>query len=149
MREGLPLVKEFEGCKLVAYQDIVGVWTIGYGETLWLNSSGQRVKVWPGLTITQAQADADVAGRYDEFEAKIKALIKVPVTSNQLGALVSFAYNLGEASLAGSTLLKLLNAGASPATVAVQFPRWNKAGGKVVDGLTRRRNAEAGLFLTK
>lgn len=146
MREGLPLIKEFEGCKLVAYQDIVGVWTIGYGETLWLKD-GQKVKVWQGLSITQAQADQDVQDRYDEFEANVRKLITVPVTANQLGALVSFAYNLGVGNLASSTLLKLLNQGASVNVVAGQFGRWNKAGGKEVAGLTRRRAAEAALFL--
>jgi lysozyme len=146
MREGLPLVKEFEGCKLQAYQDIVGVWTIGYGETMWM-VDGKRIPVWKGQTITQAEADADVQTRYDEFEVKVKALIKVPVTPNQLGALVSFAYNLGVGNLASSTLLKLLNQGGSPNLVAGQFGRWNKAGGKVIDGLTRRRVAEASLFL--
>lgn len=146
MREGLPLVKEFEGCKLQAYQDIVGVWTIGYGETMWM-VDGKRIPVWKGQVITQAQADEDVATRYDEFEVQVKKLIKVSVTANQLGALVSFAYNLGVNNLASSTLLKLLNQGASANLVAGQFGRWNKAGGKVIDGLTRRRAAEATLFL--
>ena len=148
MQEGLPLVKQFEGCRLTAYQDIVGVWTIGYGETRWTNSEGIRLPVWAGLTITQAQADADVSARYNEFQTQVQALVKVPVTPNQLGALVSFAYNLGVGSLAGSTLLRLLNSGASPVTVAQQFGRWNMAGGKIVQGLTNRRAAEAKLFLT-
>lgn len=146
MREGLPLIKEFEGCKLEAYQDIVGVWTIGYGETKWL-VDGKRIPVWKGQVITQAQADEDVAMRYDEFEFQVKNLVKVPITPNQLGALVSFAYNLGVSNLASSTLLKLLNQGASANLVAGQFSRWNKAGGKEVPGLTRRRAAEAVLFL--
>lgn len=147
MREGLPLIKEFEGCKLTAYQDIVGVWTIGYGETRWKNDQGLLVAVWKGLSITQAQADQDVQDRYDGFEKEVRALIKVSVTPNQLGALVSFAYNLGTPNLASSTLLRLLNAGAPPTLVANQFARWNLAGGKEVPGLTRRRAAEAALFL--
>ena len=147
MQEGLSIVKQFEGCKLTAYQDIVGVWTIGYGETRWM-VNGTRVPVWAGLVITQAQADDDVSVRYNEFQTQVQALVKVPVTPNQLGALVSFAYNLGIGSLAGSTLLRLLNAGAASATVAAQFGRWNMAGGKVVQGLTNRRAAEAKLFLT-
>lgn len=137
-RAGLALVKEFEGCKLVAYQDIVGVWTIGYGETK---------NVHPGMVITQAQADQMVEDRYDEFEAGVLKLLTVEVTQNQLGALTSFAYNLGLGSLAGSTLLKLVNAHSPASVVAPQFARWNQAGGKPVDGLTRRRAAEAALFL--
>lgn len=138
MREGLPLLKQFEGCKLTAYQDIVGVWTIGYGET-------KGVK--PGMTISQAQADAMVQERYDEFEAGVKKLLKVPVTANELGALTCFAYNVGLFNLQTSTLLKMLNSGSPAKDVAAQFARWNKAGGKPVDGLTRRRAAEAQLFL--
>jgi lysozyme len=137
-RAGLALVKFYEGCKLEAYQDIVGVWTIGYGQT-------KGVK--PGMVITQAQADEDVIATYDSFEAGVKNLLKVSVTDNQLGALTSFAYNLGLGSLAGSTLLKLLNSGSPASVVAAQFARWNQAGGKPVDGLTRRRKAEAALFL--
>lgn len=135
----LNLIKHYEGCKLVAYQDIVGVWTIGYGET---------EDVHPGMVITQDQADAMIQADYIRYQARVQALIKVPVTSNQLGALTSFAYNLGVTALAGSTLLKLLNSGSPAAVVAQQFARWNMAGGKVVAGLTARRAAEAQLFLT-
>lgn len=138
VRAGLPIIKEFEGCKLVAYQDIVGVWTIGYGETL---------NVHQGMVITQAQADQMVETRYDWFESKVQALLKVEVTENELGALTSFAYNLGVGSLANSTLLRLLNADTPHSVVAEQFAQWNKAGGQPVAGLTRRRAAEAALFL--
>lgn len=136
---GLPIVKFYEGCKLTAYQDIVGVWTIGYGETR---------GVYPGMTITQQQADAMVSARYEEFQKEVQALVKVPITQNQLGALTSFAYNLGTPALAGSTLLKFLNSNVPAAVVAQQFARWNMAGGKPVAGLTARRAAEAKLFLT-
>jgi lysozyme len=137
-RAGLPIIKEFEGCKLVAYQDIVGVWTIGYGETK---------NVYPGMVITQAQADQMVETAYDQFQASVQQLVKVDINQNQLGALTSFTYNLGVGSLQTSTLLKLLNAGSPATVVAQQFARWNQAGGKPVDGLTRRRAAEAALFL--
>jgi lysozyme len=136
---GLALVKQFEGCRLVAYQDIVGVWTIGYGHTQ---------GVYQGMTITQAQADQWLGVEYSQFEAKVKALVKVPVTQNQLGALTCFAYNVGIGNLSSSTLLKLLNSGANAQTVAAQFARWNQAGGKVLAGLVARRAAEANLFLT-
>lgn len=136
---GLALVKQFEGCRLTAYQDIVGVWTIGYGETQ---------NVHPGMTITQEQADEMVKTRYEEFQNKVKALLHVGVTQNQLGALTSFAYNLGVGSLANSTLLRLLNQGQPASVVAEQFGKWVMAGGKVVQGLVSRRSAEAKLFLT-
>jgi lysozyme len=100
------------------------------------------------MTITQDQADQMVQTRYEEFQGKVQALLKVSVTQNQLGALTSFAYNLGVGSLAGSTLLRLLNQGQPASVVAQQFARWNMAGGKPVAGLTTRRAAEAQLFLT-
>lgn len=140
MRNGLPLLKKYEGCKLQAYQDIVGVWTIGYGET-------KGVK--KGMVITQAEADKMVQDRYDEFENGVKNLVKVPLTDNQLGALTCFAYNVGLSAFKNSTMLKLLNSGANATTVAAEFAKWNKAGGKPVQGLTNRRADEAALFLSK
>ena len=121
----------------MAYQDIVGVWTIGYGETK---------NVTKGMTITQAQADDMVQKRYDEFEASVKSALKVPLTPNQLGALTCFVYNVGVNAFNKSTLLKLINSKAKPENIKVQFLRWNKAGGKVVNGLTKRRQAELELF---
>ncbi len=131
------LIKQFEGCKLTAYLCPAGNPTIGYGRT-----TGVKL----GQTITQAQADAWVVEEYDAFEARVRRIVTVPLTPNQLGALVSFAYNVGTGALASSTLLRLLNAGDYKGTAA-QFARWNKAGGKVLAGLTKRRAAEAALFL--
>ena len=136
---GLALVKHFEGCRLTAYQDSIGVWTIGWGHTQ---------GVYQGMTITQAQADQWLGVEYAQFEGKIKNLLKVSVTQNQLGALTCFAYNVGIGNLSSSTLLSLLNSGAPAPAVAAQFSRWNMAGGKVLPGLTNRRAAEANLFLT-
>ena len=136
-RAGLGLVKSFEGFREKAYLCPAGVPTIGYGRTL-------GVKL--GQTCTQAQADAWVQEEYDEFEAAVRKLVKVPLTPNQLGALTSFAYNLGVGNLGSSTLLKLLNGG-DYAGAAAQFARWNKASGKALAGLTKRRAAEAALFL--
>jgi lysozyme len=138
VRAGLSLVKEFEGCKLTAYQDGGGVWTIGYGFTAGVHA---------GMTMTQAEADARLIVTYDQFESEVKNLVTVGITENELGALTCFTYNLGETALAGSTLLKLLNAGSPKATVAAQFGLWNHDNGQVVAGLTRRRAAEAALFL--
>ncbi len=135
-RAGLGLIKTSEGCKLSAYLCPAGHWTIGYGRT---------TNVKKGDTCTQAQADAWLLQEYDAFERKVRALLKVPVTENQLGALVSFAYNVGDGALGSSTLLRLLNAG-DYAGAAAQFARWNKAAGKALAGLTKRRAAEAALF---
>ncbi|MGR2663680.1 lysozyme [Chromobacterium haemolyticum] len=134
---GITLVKSSEGLKLVAYKCPAGIWTNGYGHT--------GPDVTPGMVITQAQADALLARDLERFEAGVARLVKVPLNQNQFDALVSFSYNLGLGALQGSTLLRLLNAG-DYAGAAAQFPRWNKAGGKELPGLTRRRTAEQSLF---
>ncbi|MFZ0312971.1 MAG: lysozyme [Candidatus Korobacteraceae bacterium] len=136
---GLALTEEFEGLRLTAYQDSVGVWTIGYGHT------GSDVQ--PGLTITQEQAGAlllqDVAGAV----AAVNRLVTVPLTQNQFDALVDFTFNLGQGNLASSTLLRELNAG-NTAGAAAQFLVWVYAGGVKLPGLVKRRQAEAALFQT-
>ncbi|WP_406850154.1 lysozyme [Chromobacterium phragmitis] len=134
---GIRLIKQFEGLRLAAYQDMVGVWTIGYGHT------GPDVKA--GLTITQQQADQLLAADLQKFEAGVSLAVTVSLNANQFSALVSFSYNLGLGNLRSSTLLRLLNQG-DFAGAAAQFPRWNRAGGQVVAGLTRRRLAEQALF---
>lgn len=134
--KGIALIKEFEGCKLTAYRDAVGVWTIGYGST------GAHVK--PGMTITQAEAEKLLLDDLDRFESAVAKYAKV-ATQDQFDALVSFAFNVGPEALRTSTLLRLHNEG-QYALAAEQFARWNKAGGKVMAGLTRRRAAEAALY---
>jgi lysozyme len=138
-RAGLALIKQFEGFRTDAYPDPAtgaAPWTIGYGFT-------KGVK--RGDKITLADADARLKREYDEFEAGVKKLVKVPLSPNQLGALVCFAFNVGLGNLRDSTLLKLVNGGRFP-EAALQFARWNKAAGKVMAGLTKRRAAEAALF---
>ena len=134
---GIALIQQFEGLRLAAYQDVVGVWTIGYGHT------GPDVRA--GQTITQAQATALLQQDLSRFEAGVSRLVTVPLNGNQFSALVSFSYNLGLGSLQGSTLLRLLNA-RDYAGAAGQFPLWDKAGGKALPGLLRRRQAEQALF---
>ncbi|MGY8627670.1 lysozyme [Chromobacterium violaceum] len=136
---GISLIKQFEGVRLAAYQDMVGVWTIGYGHT------GPDVKA--GLAITQQQADQLLAADLEKFETGVGKAVIVPLNANQFSALVSFSYNLGLGNLRSSTLLRLLNKGDYDGAAA-QFPRWNRAGGQAVPGLTRRRKAEQALFLT-
>lgn len=142
-KNGLAMLKSFEGCELTAYQDSVGVWTIGYGWTQPVNGK----PVSKGMTITQDTADSLLCSGVVQYEKGVKGLLKVAVNQNQFDALVDFAYNLGVKALEGSTLLKKLNAG-DYAGAADEFPRWNKAGGKVLNGLVKRRAAERSLFLS-
>lgn len=133
----MTLIKHYESCKLEAYKDSVGVWTIGWGTT-------KGVK--PGMKITQAEADRLLAkDLYDEFEPGVRDAIKVPYSQAQFDACVSFAYNLGVGAFQSSTLLKMLNAD-NPKGAADQFKRWTLAGGVSLLGLRRRRAAESLVF---
>jgi len=139
--KGLDLIKQFEGCKLSAYPD-PGTggdpWTIGWGAT------GPGIK--RGVVWTQAQADERLGQDVQKFADGVeKALDGVGTTQAQFDAMVSLAYNIGLSAFAGSTLLRLHKAG-DYAGSAAQFERWNKAGGKVLAGLTRRRAAEAAMY---
>ena len=135
--KALDLIKNFEGCRLTAYDDGFGIFTIGYGHT--------GPGVVKGLTITQEQADDLLAGDVRSANATLNRLVAVPLTDNQRAALISFVFNVGSQAFKTSTLLRLLNSGDYTAAAA-QFERWNKAGGVEVRGLTRRRLAEAALF---
>jgi len=135
-KAGIALIKSFEGCKLTAYQDLVGTWTIGYGHTK---------DVHEGMKISQHQADVILEVDLQEFEGYIKKYVEVPLSQNQFDALVSWVYNLGPNNLQRSTMLTILNEG-NYDDVPYQLKRWNKAGGQVFVGLVRRRNAEAELF---
>ena len=141
--KGIDLIKQFEGCKLTAYQDSVGVWTIGYGWTQPVDGKPIRA----GMTIKQETAERLLKTGLVSYESDVSRLVKVGLTQGQFDALVSFTYNLGARSLSTSTLLLKLNAG-DYAAAADEFLRWNKAGGKVLNGLTRRREAERALFLS-
>ncbi|MCE9874106.1 MULTISPECIES: lysozyme [Hafnia] len=140
---GINLIKQFEGCRLTAYQDSVGVWTIGYGWTQPVDGK----PVGKGMTITQQKADDLLKQGVVQYEAGVHGLVTVQLNQNQYDALVDFAYNLGVNALKGSTLLKKLNTG-DYAGAANEFTKWNKAGGKELAGLTRRREAEKSLFLS-
>ena len=138
----ISLIKQFEGLRLTAYQDSVGVWTIGYGWTQPVDGKPIR----PGMTIKEETAERLLRTGLVGYESDVSKLVKVKLTQGQFDALVSFAYNLGPRALSTSTLLQKLNAG-DYAGAADEFPRWNKAGGKVLPGLTLRREAERALFL--
>jgi lysozyme len=134
--KGTEILKYFEGCRLEAYQDSVGVWTIGYGHTK---------GVLEGMTITQEGAEQLLQTELEEYEGYIEKYVTVPLTQNQFDALVCWVYNLGPTNFKNSTLLKELNSGNYTAA-GKEITRWNKAGGKVLAGLVRRREAEAKLF---
>jgi lysozyme len=133
----VPMIAEFEGCRLEAYRDAVGVWTIGYGHTKGVHS---------GMVWTQEQADATLREEVSHFMDHVLQYVHVPVNEHELAALTSFAYNLGVGAMKKSTLLRKLNSGDREGA-AHEFGRWNKAGGHVLRGLTRRREAEAKEFL--
>ncbi|EPV3024942.1 lysozyme [Citrobacter freundii] len=141
--KGIALIKQFEGCKLTAYQDSVVVWTIGYGWTQPVD--GKLIR--SGMSIKQETAERLLKTGLVSYESDVSRLVKVALTQGQFDALVSFTYNLGARSLSTSTLLRKLNAG-DYSGAADEFLRWNKAGGKVLNGLTRRREAERALFLS-
>lgn len=138
---GIKLICDFEGLRLTSYPD-PGTggepWTVGFGHT-------SLVK--PGMKITKAQAEEFLRQDVAEFESAIAHLIKVPLNQNQIDACLSLIFNIGIGAFTSSTLLKKLNSkdykGAS-----IQFLRWNKAGGKIMPGLSRRREAEKSLFIS-
>ena len=136
---GLEIVKSFEGLFLEAYQDVVGVWTIGWGATEGIH---------PGMKINVAQAEELLKKELAKFEAAVADFVKVKINDDQFSALVCFSYNVGANSLLKSTLLQLLNQGKYQ-EAAEQFLRWDKAGPKSYLGLSRRRRAERALFLSQ
>ena len=134
---GINLIKQFEGCILSAYKCPAGVWTIGYGHT-------KDVK--QGMKITTNQATNLLKEDLKTYENYVNKYVKVKLNQNQFDALVSFTFNCGGGALKSSTLLKKLNKG-DYTGAANELLRWNKASGKVLAGLTRRRKAEKALFL--
>ena len=135
-QEGIALIKKFEGCELEAYKCPAGVWTIGYGHT-------KDVK--EGDRINKDEANYLLEEEMIEYEGYINDMVNVPLDQNQFDALTSWVYNLGSINLMSSTMFTLLNEGKYD-EFPQQIKRWNKAGGKVLDGLVKRREAEALLF---
>ena len=135
-QEGLSLIKKFEGCELEAYKCAAGVWTIGYGSTKGVKESD---------AITQEEADELLLHEMEEYEGYINDLVETDLKQNEFDAMVSWVFNLGSSNLSSSTLLNRLNNKVWD-DVPAQIKRWNKAGGKVLQGLIRRREAEALLF---
>ena len=138
--KGIALIKEFEGCRLQSYRCSAGVWTIGYGHT------GKDIK--EGMTITQQQADDWLMVDCNRVLQMLRDTLRVPIRQNQLDALVSLGFNIGTEALHKSTLMSLVNRNPDDLNIPEQFDRWVYAGGKVVNGLVRRRKAEAKLYIT-
>lgn len=134
----IKLLHHFEGCKLTAYKCPAGVWTIGYGDT------GPHVTA--GLRWTQEQAEAAFRVRLArEFEPAVRKVCDERTTPAQFGAMVALAYNIGVGAFARSSVARCHRDG-NHAGAALAFLSWNRAGGKVMPGLTRRRSAEAALY---
>lgn len=144
-KQGLQLIAKFEGFRAEAYLDAVGVPTIGYGNTFY--PDGRKVKIGdPRITKKEALCLLKVIVK--DFEGYVNEAVTRELNQNQFDALVSFAYNLGSGNLNSSTLLKKINANPCDPSIADEFGKWVYAGGKVLNGLVRRRKAEAELYFS-
>jgi lysozyme len=137
-QRGTDLIKSFEGLRLEAYADSVGILTIGYGHI---------ENVYPGRVIDEYGADILLKDDLRRFEHGINELA-LSINQNQFDALVSFAFNLGLGNLSNSTLLKKIRVNPNDPTIADEFKRWTRAGGKVLPGLIKRRQLEADLYFS-
>lgn len=138
---GLALIKEFEGLRLQAYLCPAKVWTIGYGHT----TAAGPPSVHEGMILTKNEAESILRKDLRKYENAVSDNVTVPLTQHQFDALVSFCYNVGPGAFKKSTLLKKLNRREYDA-IPAELMKWNKAGGKELAGLTRRRRAEAALW---
>lgn len=134
--KGINLIKAHEGLVLTAYKCPADIWTIGYGHT-------KDVK--PGQTITALQADEFLKQDLQMFEKAVNAH-NLNINQNQFDALVSFTYNVGPGNLQKSTLLKKVKLNVSDPTIAIEFAKWNKGGGRILPGLVKRRESESKLY---
>ena len=143
-KQGLALLKQFEGCALIPYKDSAGLWTVGYGHLI---GDGKNLPDIAKYKLTQKQADMLL--QYDVIprERAVERLCPVPLTQNEFDSLVSFTFNLGAGALQRSTLRQKLNRG-DKAGAAKVLLRYNRAGGKVIKGLVNRRMAEYKLFMS-
>lgn len=142
-QEGINLIKKYEGLRTEAYRCPAGIPTIGYGHTGTVD--GKKIEM--GMKITEKKAEKLLKEDLQRFEKGVSDCVQVPLTQGQFDALVSFSFNLGVGSLQSSTLLKLLNQGKYK-DAAEEFGKWVKAGGKILDGLVKRRADEKKLFLS-
>lgn len=136
-KQGLALTESFESCRLIAYQDVKGVWTVGWGST--------GPSIVEGTVWSQDQADSQLVLDLTRAEHAVNTLVTVPMTQGVFDSLVDFCYNCGIGAFSGSTMLKLLNTGQND-EAANEFAKWSHASGVVVAGLLRRRLAEKEEF---
>ncbi len=144
-QKGLDLIKSFEGLKLKPYLCSANVGTIGFGTTRYPN--GKKVSM-TDKQITKEEAETFLKWDLSQFELSVDALCTDQLTQNQFDALVCFTYNLGATNLRNSTLRTKVNANPNEPSIRNEFMKWNKAGGMVIRGLSRRREAEANLYFS-
>jgi lysozyme len=142
MNRGIAIIRKYEGLRLRAYVCPAGLNTIGYGATFYMNGT----KVQPGDVITMDHADKLLHFQVKLFADEVQRIVKVKLDENQLGALVSFCFNVGGAAFGRSTLARKVNANPSDSTIRNEFMRWTRGGGKVLPGLVKRREEEANLY---
>jgi lysozyme len=136
-KTGLALTETFESCRLIAYQDSRGIWTVGWGHV------GPEVK--EGYTVTQVQADCQLTIDMHNAVSAVNRLVDVPLTQEEFDAIVDFIFNCGIGAFGGSTMRALLNQ-KNYAAAALEFAKWDHANGQIVAGLLRRRIAEEQEF---
>jgi lysozyme len=142
MHRGIAIIRKYEGLKLRAYICPAGLNTIGYGATFFENGT----KVQPNDVITMDRADKLLHFQVKLFADEVKRVVKSKINENQLGALVSFCFNVGGAAFSRSTLARKANANPNDPTIRAEFMRWTRGGGKVLPGLVKRREEEANLY---
>ncbi len=143
---GIELIKKYEGFMSRPYLDATGIPTIGYGATYYPN--GRKVTM-QDAPISMILAEKMLRDMLKDFEKGVSITITSKINQNQFDALVSFSYNVGNSAFSKSTLAKRINANPNDPDIANEFSRWNKAGGRVLAGLTRRRNEESDLYFSK
>lgn len=142
-QKGVDLIKQFEGLSLKPYKCPAGIATIGFGNTYYPN--GTKVKL-TDPAITKEKAEELLRFIITPFEKAVDSFCRDDINQNQFDALVSIAYNIGVGNLQKSTLIKKVNLNPSDPTIKAEFAKWNKAAGKILLGLTKRRAAESNLY---
>jgi lysozyme len=145
-QKGIELIKKFEGLKLKAYKCPAGIPTIGYGNTYY--PDGTKVKI-TDLPITKEKAEELLRFIVIPYEKAVDSFCRDDINQNQFDALVSLAYNIGVGNLQKSTLIKKVNINPNDLSIKTEFAKWNKAAGKVLLGLTKRRQEESNLYFIK
>ena len=140
---GYNFISSMEGVRTKAYKDSVGIWTVGIG---FITVDGQKVN--ENTTLTTEQIKIQFTKQIATYENAVNNSVTSQINQNQFDALVSFTFNLGTGSLKSSTLLKKVNVNPADPSITTEFSKWNKASGRVIDGLTKRRAAEAKLYFS-